>query len=300
MRIRKPGRITDGLWLLGREEASVYLLEGKRESMIINGGMGHIVPDVLSQFDEFGIDESRIKKILILHSHFDHVGIAPFFKRRIEDLEVIGSSRAWELLSTPRSVATINRSSLETAFRFGREDAFSRYDLEWRDIKKGTSVYDGDAIDLGDMKGIIYETQGHSSCAISFYVPQLKALFPTDCLAIPFKDARLIAANSNYTKYQANLERLKTLDANFICADHYGCITGMEGRNYASDCIATASEFRDMMEEYYNRFGDLDLAVKEMATRFYAQNDDYFLPREITEGVYKQMMRHVTETANGK
>jgi len=80
MRIRQPGKIRDNLWLLGKEESCVYLLEGNAQSMIISGGMSYIVPDLLQQFEIFGINEARIKKLLILHAHFDHVGIVLFLK----------------------------------------------------------------------------------------------------------------------------------------------------------------------------------------------------------------------------
>ncbi|MCP4579361.1 MAG: hypothetical protein GY846_24065, partial [Deltaproteobacteria bacterium] len=78
MRIRTPGKITEGLWCLGRKEACVYLLEGKEESMLINAGTVYLVPLLLRQFREFGIDAARISRLLMLHSHYDHVGTAPF------------------------------------------------------------------------------------------------------------------------------------------------------------------------------------------------------------------------------
>lgn len=70
MRIRKPGKVRERLWFLGRCESGVYLLEGKDGFMIISGGMSYIVPDILEQFEEFCIEEKEIKKLLILHSHF--------------------------------------------------------------------------------------------------------------------------------------------------------------------------------------------------------------------------------------
>ncbi len=80
MRIREPGKVCERIWFLGREESGVYLLEGENGSMMVSGGLSYILPEVLEQFERFGIDENRIQKILILHSHFDHVGIIPFFK----------------------------------------------------------------------------------------------------------------------------------------------------------------------------------------------------------------------------
>ena len=79
MRFRQAGKITDHLWYLGLEEAGVYALEGGDGFILINGGLSYILPNVLEQMKTFGIDAKKIKKFLILHSHFDHVGIVPFF-----------------------------------------------------------------------------------------------------------------------------------------------------------------------------------------------------------------------------
>ena len=63
----------------GRPESGVYLLEGRNRSTIISGGMSYLVPDLLHQFDEFGLREDRIQGIIILHAHFDHIGMCRFF-----------------------------------------------------------------------------------------------------------------------------------------------------------------------------------------------------------------------------
>ena len=62
MRTRKPGKIQERLWFLGRSESVAYLLEGDDESIIISGGISYIVPDILKRLGDFGIDE---KKLLI-------------------------------------------------------------------------------------------------------------------------------------------------------------------------------------------------------------------------------------------
>lgn len=77
MRIRDFGKVRDNLWHLGREESGIYVLQGLEHSMIINGGMSCILPDILRQMKIFNIDEGRIDKLLILHAHFDHVGTGP-------------------------------------------------------------------------------------------------------------------------------------------------------------------------------------------------------------------------------
>jgi glyoxylase-like metal-dependent hydrolase (beta-lactamase superfamily II) len=300
MRIRKPGKVHDRIWFLGREESGVYLLEGKDGSMIVSGGMSYIVPDLLQQFKEFGINGNRIKKLLILHSHFDHVGIVPFFKRRYPEIEVCASERGWEILQMDKAIPTINEFSRNTAQRMKKEDVYSTYDLEWRKDVSGKTLREGDRIDLGGLEVLILEIPGHSSCCIAAYVPELKALFPTDGGGIPFDKTIVTSGNSNYTKYQQSLERLKDFEVDYYCADHYGYVTGGEAEDFILKTIEMAKKNRVLMEQVYRSTGDVDVAAKRLISSFYDENPSYFLSPEIFLDVYRQMVRHIASVIEGK
>lgn len=300
MRIRKPGKVKKGLWFLGREETGVYLLEGRHESMVISGGMSYIVPDLLQQMTDFNIDERRITKLLILHSHFDHIGIVPFLKRRLPQIEVYASERSWEILTMEKATRTINEFSRTVATRMRREDVYSAYDLEWRDDITGKRVHEGDRIDLGEVTVSILEIPGHSSCSIAAYVPAWKVLFPTDGGGIPFRETIVTSGNSNYTRYQESLEKLKDLEVDYYCADHYGYVTGEEAREFIPKTIETAKEHRAEIEKAYRSMGDIDEVAKAMVSSFYHENGGYFLSPEISLGVYRQMVRHIASAMEGK
>ena len=137
VRIRTLGKITEGLWCLGQKEACVYLLEGKEESMLINAGTVYLVPLLLRQFRDFGIDEARITRLLMLHSHYDHVGIAPFFKRRNENLALYASARGWRILGMPRVVKAINEAGRQAATRMGMATLYKDYPVAWGDDVTG-------------------------------------------------------------------------------------------------------------------------------------------------------------------
>jgi glyoxylase-like metal-dependent hydrolase (beta-lactamase superfamily II) len=300
MRIRKPGKVRKGIWCLGREESGVYLLEGDDSSMIVSGGMSYIVSDILLQFEEFGIDENRIKKLLVLHSHFDHVGIVPFFKRRHPKIEVYASQRGWEVLQMGKAILTINEFGRNVAQRMGMGDVYSAYDLEWRNDISGRTVREGDRIDLGGLDVSILEIPGHSSCCIAAYVPELKALFPTDGGGIPFDKTIVSSGNSNYTKYQQSLERLKDLEVDYFCADHYGYVIGAEAREFIANSIEMAKKNRARMEEVYRSNRDIDATARQLTASFYEENPHYFLSPEIFLDVYRQMVRHMATVIEGK
>ena len=268
--------------------------------MFVSAGLSYIVPEVVKQLEEFQIHEANITKILILHSHFDHVGIVPFFKRRIPKLEILASARGWEILHMPKAVQTINEFSRSLAQRKGKGDVFETLDLDWKGTITGTAVSEGDRIDLGDLDVLIFETPGHSSCSISAYVPKLKTLFPSDGGGIPYGNTIISSGNSNFTQYQENLEKLRDLDVACVCADHYGYVIGEEAKGFMARSIEAAKQERSVMEEAYRRTGDIQTAAKELTDTYYRQYPDWVVSPEILEGVFRQMLRHIARKLEKK
>ncbi len=293
MRIRTPGKIRENLWLLGTEESCLYLVEGEEGFLLINGGLSYLVPVLLRQFHEFGIDERRITKLLILHAHFDHVGVVPFFKRRHEQMEIYASQRGWAILQMPEAIQTMNDFGRKVTNRMTNEEVYTKYDLDWRNDVSGKVVREGDRIDLGDVEVSILEIPGHSSCSIAAYIPEMKVLFPSDGGGIPFKEMIIPSGTSNYTKFQTNLERLRTLEIEYFCADHYGYVAGEEARNYIPKAIEAAREHRDLMEKLYYEREDVKAVAEKLTSEFYAEYPDHFLPPDISALVYRQMIRNI-------
>jgi len=199
MRLRKAGPICEGLRLLGTEESCVYLLEGRTTSALISAGLSYILPDLCRQIDSSGIDGKKIGHLIILHAHFDHVGVVPFLKRKWPHLKIYASSRGWEVLANPKAISVINEFTLKVCRRVrGNADSLSTIDWQWRDDVHGEALKQNSCIDLGGRQIEIHETPGHSSCSISAYVPQMKVLFPSDAVAIPYQDEYVIAAGSSF------------------------------------------------------------------------------------------------------
>jgi glyoxylase-like metal-dependent hydrolase (beta-lactamase superfamily II) len=300
MRGRSAGRIRENLWYLGREESGIYLLEGETSSLIISGGMSYLAPIVLTQIRDFGIDEAKIRKLLILHAHFDHVGLIPFFKRRYPDLELYASARAWEILQMAKGIETINTFSHLMAERMGFAGHLEGMDLCWRDDLSGAEVSEGTTIDLGGTIVEILETPGHSSCSISAYAPEMRALFPSDGGGIPYGATIIPSGNSNFTRYQQSLAKLNNLTVDILCADHYGYVTGQEAKCYIARSIDAAEKTRTVIEALFRRTGSLDATVKALVEDAYTRNPGYFLAPEITAGIYRQTVRHIARELEEK
>ena len=294
MRFRKAGRIADHLWYLGREEAGTYYLEGRDGAILINGGLSYILPDVLAQMKAFGLDPERVRKFLILHSHFDHAGIVPYFKRTFPAMEIIASAPAWKIFAMPKAIEIMNSFSTMCAKQTGAAEALQAFDTEWRDDLTGAAVGDRDRIDLGGIGLTILETPGHTHCSITAYEPEAQVLFASDAAGIPFKDSIFPSMNTNMIQYIESLEKLKTLPVSYHCADHYGYIDGEEAGRFVALSMDAARIWKAALENYHQKFnGDVDAAAKAVTEFFYREMPDYFIAPDILEGVFKQMMKFI-------
>ena len=193
----------------------------------------------------------------------------------------------------PKGIETINTFSRLVAERNGVAGCLEEHDLDWRDDIAGVVVAEGSEIDLGGLTIRILETPGHSSCSLSAYCPEIRVLFPSDGGGIPYEDIILPAGNSNYTRYQESLEKLKTLSVDILCADHYGYVTGPEAETYLLRSIDAAEDYRTLIEAVYRRTGSIEETVKKLLDDIYTRRPGYFLSPEIYAGVCRQTVRHI-------
>ena len=299
MRFRKPGKIDSNLWYLGAEETGIYLLRGLHGTALINGGMSYILPDVLAQMREFGIDPGEITKFLILHSHFDHVGVVPYFKRNYPVIEVLASEAAVKTFEKPKAIELINSYNQMSAG--ARSESLKGFDLEWRGDIEPLPVREGDIIDLGRVVLKIYETPGHSNCSISAYEPDEGVLFASDAMGIPFSDKLFPSMNTNIDQFLNSLEKLRPLRVNVFCADHYGYITGDEAGTIVSETIKEALRWKaHLYETFKSNAFDIDSAAREITSSLYEEMPGYFIAPEIIEGVFKQIFRYIAKTSEAQ
>lgn len=293
MIIDQPGKVTDRILLLGRKESCVYLLDGKTEYALIGGGTAHIVPDLIEQLKYFKIEDKKIKRILILHSHFDHCGIVPFLKNRWPWVKITASFRAKELLSDPKvvkSIALLNRMALSM---HGLDKTQWEAELGFTGIDVEETVTGKDMISCGDLFLKVLDVPGHSSCSIAVYVEHQKAMFASDAGGVPIGDRIFTSANSNFDMYQASLKKMAGYQIDVFLAEHYGARTGEDAHGYLKRAMAAALKTRNMMEASYARTGNINESVKEITDRFMEIVPDNFMPEEIISMVAGQMLRYL-------
>ena len=294
MIIQTPGPVSERIWLLGRPESCVYFVDGGDQCALLGGGMTYIIPDLLRQFAELGLDDSLIRRLVIHHSHFDHVGIIPFFQKRLPQAVVTASARARELLGrrdVMKSIVDFNRLLLSGE---GLDSSGDEWELtDSAGIEVLDTVSDGEQRTLGDLTLEFFETPGHSSCSMSVYIPELRVLSTSDAGGIPYGEHIFTAANSNFDQYQASLDKMSGYDVEIHLAEHYGASTGPDGRTFIERSIEIAAQTRKLLEETYARTRDETRTTEEIIAWLSQAAVGYFLPKEIMTMVAGQMTRFI-------
>ena len=290
------GKITEKIFLLGRRESCVYLLEDDHEYILLGGGAAYIIPDILEQLVSLNIPEEKIKWMIILHAHFDHCGIIPFFRKRWPWAKVAGSERASVLLSTPKIVNSIEQLNRFLISKFNRENEARHLGIEFSSISIDRILRDRDTLSCGNLQLEVLEVPGHSSCSIAVYLPTANALFASDSGGIPFGNHVFTAANSNFDQYLNSLDKMDAYNVDIFLTEHYGARTGSDACMFLKKSKAAAIETRKLLEESYTRTHSIEQSTLEI-TEWMTQNcpEDFF-PKEVISLVVGQMLAYIANT----
>ncbi len=293
MIITEPGEVTDRITLLGRPESCVSLIDGGSEFALFGGSMSYVVPEILEQIEALGIDEEKIRHLVVLHAHFDHCGAIPALKRRWPWATVTASSRAGELLAKPKVSQSIAMMNQAAAARFDRTAVVVESELEYTQIDVEQALGDGDVLSVGDLSHEVLAVPGHSSCSIALWAPESRTLFPSDAAGIAVGDFFFSAGNSNIDDYLQSLERLVALDVQVLLREHYGGQTAQDARASLDKALEDGRKTRELLEETYRRVGDAHKCTAEVLDQLADGAPPEFLPREVLGMVVGQMVKYI-------
>jgi glyoxylase-like metal-dependent hydrolase (beta-lactamase superfamily II) len=267
--------------------------------MIVGGGMSWIAPDLEKQFAAMDFDFSRIRYLLITHSHFDHCGAIPYLKRKFPQAKILASAYAQRVFSLKKAVqfiAAMNERAIEKT-GFGKEA--ERLALGFDGIQVDQAIAEQDLIDLGDGIAVrILETPGHTQCSLAAYVPFLKILFPSDAAAFPTFDGKGVAHPSpqyDFRRYLESLKKMSALEVEILAFEHHGFLRGAGARQFLIQALEVAEEDRKFITENVRSPEDFETVVQKLAGDFLEQTRLPFMPPEIQKGVAATVVRKILD-----
>jgi glyoxylase-like metal-dependent hydrolase (beta-lactamase superfamily II) len=215
--------------------------------MLIEGGTGPTFPIILEQIRSLGISPERIKYIALTHTHADHIGGIPHFKRIWPHIKLIGSTNADKILQKKELFHEYILADTAIAQMMKAKDEISdlppilidyHFSLDLR-------VKEGEKIDLG--KGVswdVYETPGHSPCHISFFEKEEGTLVIGDATGfyVPEKDALWPNYFVSLEDYLNSIRKLASLPAKRAVLSH-NCVIFGNVRDHLQHAMSATEKY---------------------------------------------------------
>ena len=72
-----------GIGISNDLDCNVYLVDGEREMALIDSGVGAGTSKIIDNIEKEGLDNSKVKKLILTHAHLDHSGGTAELKRSL-------------------------------------------------------------------------------------------------------------------------------------------------------------------------------------------------------------------------
>jgi len=248
-----PILVTKNFYQLGTPAFPAYLSMGDI-GIIIEGGTGPTFQIIVDQIQGMGIDPERIKYIVLTHTHHDHIGGIPRFKKLWPHIKVLASPVAAEIFKKKKEWFkdfVLNDTGIAQLMKAKDEIDKMPPVLEEYDFNVDSTVKAGDKIELGS--GIVwdvYETPGHSFCHISLFEESEGTLIVGDASGfyVPEKDAFWPNYFVSLENYCDSIRKLASLPAKRGVLSHNCVIEGDVSTHLKKAMKATEAYHKELLE----------------------------------------------------
>jgi len=241
----KPGRVVGNFYCLGPQPVPSFLLDGEHPVMFDAGIYvfgEHYRREIIKL-----MGEKRPEHLFLSHVHFDHCGAAGLLKTAMPDLVIAASREAGEIIKKPSAVKLIER--LNTIAPDGKV-YFEPFSVE-------RVLEDGEIVEVaGNLHVKIVKTPGHTRDMLSFYIPEYKALIPSESVGVPGLGEHIFSEFlTDYHVYLESLEKLAAYDVEILVLAHGWYYTGEDAQAFIPRAIEYTLSFRQKIEDLLRRHG---------------------------------------------
>ncbi len=245
-----PVAILDNLWMLGTNQYPMYLVKGRQEAAVFEGGVGAMGKVLREQLQRLPISGDSVKQLVVTHAHPDHVMAVPMLRSLFPGVAVLASAIAAQTLAVEKAIAAfcdVDQALTGSLLASGAiRDEHRPEPLAEKQIAVDRMLKEGDAIAVDGLSFAVLETPGHSDCSLSFHEPQAGILIISDATGyyLPEENAWWPCYFTDYGRYIASIRRLAGLEAEVLCLSHNGAIRGRDDvAAYFRDCVAATDAY---------------------------------------------------------
>jgi glyoxylase-like metal-dependent hydrolase (beta-lactamase superfamily II) len=214
--------VTEGvLFIQGQDEfipdAHAYII-GKPDSKdlsLVDAGLMGKGPYKLDAIRRLGVDPAHIKRVIMTHTHLDHIGCLADILKAIPGAELwVHRDEAGMLeQGDERAVYGMDMFQSLCQAQYGIEPGAFRFSVD-------RQLDGGEVLDLGGIQWQVIHIPGHSQGSIGLYNPDNRILIPGDVVYADYAIGRFDLFGASGPVHRASLDTLGELEVSILLPGH--------------------------------------------------------------------------------
>ena len=214
--------VIEGVYFIqGQDEAipdaHVYILgkPGSKDLTLIDAGLMGKGDYKVQSIRDFGLDLEDVKRVVMTHTHLDHIGCLAEIREQMPWLELwVHDIEAGPLESgDDRTVYGMDMFKSMMQGQYQLKPGDFTFKVERR-------LQGGETLEIGDMFWEILHIPGHSAGSIALYDPANRVLVPGDTVYADSAIGRFDLHGADAAALKDSLARLAELDVDILLPGH--------------------------------------------------------------------------------
>ncbi len=191
------------------------------KTAILDVGMNFDAPSSISALREL-LKGRRLDYIILSHSHYDHMGALPEYRKAFPEAKVIASAKCASVFERDGAKRVIKELS-DTAEACYLKEGEHGPKLDVSGLKVDITVGEGDVVDLGNARFKVFMTPGHTDCSIVFFEEEHGDLLLSEATGV-YLDEHFVNMTflKGFAQCNYSIELCDGLNAERIFIPHYG------------------------------------------------------------------------------
>jgi glyoxylase-like metal-dependent hydrolase (beta-lactamase superfamily II) len=203
-------------------DSHVYVIGRPGDYSIVDAGLMGKGGYKLRSLGKLGIRTDEIKRVIMTHTHLDHIGCLNEIRRQMDWLELWVHEKEAEPLEQgdERTVYGMDMFRSMCQMQFGLKSG----DFKMKVDKK---LKGNETLELGGMTWEVFHIPGHSAGSIGLYHRPEKVLIPGDTVYADTAIGRFDLHGANAGALKDSLLRLAELDVDILLPGHNRIVTNL-------------------------------------------------------------------------
>lgn len=169
----------------------------------------------LQALDQAGIRREEIKRVIMTHTHLDHIGCLAEILKELPHAQLWVHALEAEPLETgdERTVYGMDMFRSMCQMQYGLKPGYFTFKVDRK-------LQGDERLEIGGMAWEVVHIPGHSAGGIALYAPEQKVLIPGDVVYADYAIGRFDLHGANGPELKNSLFRLADLDVEILLPGH--------------------------------------------------------------------------------